>query len=463
MTESNETTVKYTAGVKLSATMDTAMIVLLKGAGADAGIVGCETLTCSNHLQNIWHWLDKQTAGGSVTVAAGVDSSGIRFLNIRIPAVDESQQYPLIQTQAEAILPLSAEQTALAWRTERNSNGLFCRVAAARKELLTPVLAGTERVQAVSPEAVGLVMAWKHFGGTVKQPCILLHRRKHDFLAAMLKDGRLLQSAVIDADGADLQNGLPAGLLLQDILTEIEQMEAEFSQKLPLFILSENAQDNFLNALCTQIQSPDRKTEISPLENLSKQTIGLESLEAFGLALAAINAQQIDYNFRRVETLNQPKEIDINARTKLRKAIAVTIALLALVLGTSYWSMKKEVKLLNRVMAASHEELTVRQVLAEQAYRETVARARPDIVDLFQRIQKCQGDILLDTFEFEKGKPAKITATGNSYDATYQFQKELESQNKNVITNVRLLEPRLDQKGNKVKFTVTFHYRNFSK
>ena len=44
-----------------------------------------------------------------------------------------------------------------------------------------------------------------------------------------------------------------------------------------------------------------------------------------------------------------------------------------------------------------------------------------------------------------------------------EFQKELEAQNTNVITKVRLLEPRLDQKGEKVKFTIIFHYRNFSK
>ncbi len=464
MTQSNNINIKYTAGVKLSATMDAATIVLLQGFGVDIKVAGCETLACSNSLREVWEWLNKQTAGVKVTVVAGVDSSRLRFLDIRIPVVDEPQRYRLIQTQAEAVLPLSADQVDLSWRTEQDSQeGLLCRTVVARKELLQPVLAESERIQAVTPGAVGLVTAWKHFGRNSERQCILLYRREHDFLVAMLRDGHLQRSAVIDAEGADLRNGVPAGLLLQDILAEIEGMSAECEQKLSLFILSENAQDDFLEALYTQIQAPGWKTEITFLEDFSRQGCGFEALEAFGLALTAAADEKVDYDFRRVAALDQPEETNMNAGTQLRKAIAVTIALLVLVLGISYWSMKKDVKLLHRVMAASHEDLTVRHVLAEQAYRETIARARPDIVDLFQRIQKCRGNTSLDTFEFEKGKPAKITATADNYDAAYQFQKELEAQNKNVITKTRLLEPRLDQKGKKVKFTITFHYRNFSK
>ena len=462
MTQSDDITVKYAAGVKLSATMNAATIVLLQGAGADIEVAGCETLACSNNLREVWKWIDKQTDGGTVTVVAGVDSSILRFLDIRIPAVDQKQQYPLIQTQAEAVLPLSADQMVLAWRTEPDSQGLLCRTVAARKELLQPVLAKSERNQAAIPEAVGLATAWKRFGRDAEQPCILLHRRESDFLLAMLQDGHLRRSTVIDADGADLRDDLPAGLLVQDILAEIEAVEAGCEQKLPLFILSENAQDDFLDSLYMQIQGAGWNTEIAFLEDFSKWDCGVEALEAFGLALTAITTEPVDYDFRQAEILDRPDETGANAATQLRKAIAITIALLAVGLGISYWGIKKDVKMLHQMMTVSHDDLTVQQVLGEQAYRETVARARPDIMDLFQRIQTCRGKTLLDTIEFEKGKPTKITATADSYDAAYQFQKELEAQNKNVITKSRLLEPRLDQKTKKVKFTITFHYRNFS-
>ena len=463
MTQSNDLTVKYAAGVKLSATMNMATIVLLQGSAADAKVAGCETLACSNSLREVWDWLDGQIAGAGVTVVAGVDSSMLRFLDIRIPAVDPAQRYRLIQTQAEAMLPLSADQMTLAWRTEQGSQGLLCRTVAGRKGLLQPVLAESERVHTVTPEAVGLAAVWKRFGRTAEQQCILLHRREHDFLVALLQDGHLLRSTVVDAEGTDLQNGLPAGLLLQDILTEIESMEAGCEQKLPLFILSESAQDDFLEGLSSQIQAGGWKTEIAFLEDFSGQHCGVESLEAFGLALTAATAGQVDYDFRKAEAMDRPKGTPLNAGTQLRNAIAITIALLAVALGVSYWGAKRDVKLLGRVIAASHDDLTVQQVLDKQAYREMVARARPDFLDMADRIQKCQGGVLLNTLEFEKGKPVKITATAGSYDAAYQFQKELESQNKNVITKARILEPRLDQQGKKVSFSLTFDYRNFSK
>ena len=459
MTPLNDGIKKYTAGVKLSKACDAATIVLLEWTGSDIKVVGCETLTCSGNLREVSSWLDKYASRAELMVVGGVDSSAIRYLDIRIPLVDEPQQHRLLKTQAEAVLPLSADQMALAWQVTQDAQGLLCKTAVIRKQLLPQ----SDWIQTISPEAVGLSAVWKRYGDAKQRDCILLHRREHDILAALLKHGHLRHSAVIDADGADLQSGTPAGLLLQDIQAELETIEADCQQKVPLFILSEKPKDDFLDLLCRQIQNSGWESDVVFLEDYPEQDGEIKALEPFGLALAAAMEKRVDYDFRQAERIDLPEQTNAKAGIPFRKAIAITIALLVIALGISYWSIKKDVKLLHRVMAASHEDLTVRQVLAEQAYRETVARARPDIVDLFRRIQKSQGSIPLDTVEFEKGKPVKITATANSYDAAYQFQKELEAQNKNVITKVRLLEPRLDPKGEKVKFTIIFHYRNFSK
>ena len=459
MTPLNDGIKKYTAGVKLSKACDAATIVLLEWTGQDGKVVGCETLTCSGNLREVSSWLDKHASEAEVMVVGGVDSSAIRYLDIRIPLVDEPQQHRLLKTQAEAVLPLSADQMALAWHVTQDAQGLLCKTAVIRKQLLPQ----SDRIQTISPEAVGLSAVWKHYGDVNQRDCILLHRREHDILAVLLEHGHVRRSAIIDADGADLQSGAPASLLLQDIQAELETVEADCQQKVPLFVLSEKPKDDFLNHLCGQIQNSGWESEVVFLKDYPKQDCGAKETEALGLALTAATEKQVDYDFRQAERIDLPEQTNAKAGTQFRKAIAITIALLVIALGVSYWSIKKDVKLLHRVMAASHEDLTVRQVLTEQAYREIAARARPDIVDLFKRIQKCQGSTPLDTFEFEKGKPTKITATANSYDAAYQFQKELEAQNKNVITKVRLLEPRLDQKGKKVKFTITFHYRNFSK
>jgi hypothetical protein len=241
--------------------------------------------------------------------------------------------------------------------------------------------------------------------------------------------------------------------------TEIEAMEADGQQKVPLFILSENPKDDFLNHLCEQIQNLGWESKVVCL----KQDCGIIAIEALGLALAGKTEKRLDYDFRQADQFDQLEQTNAKTGTQFRKAIVITIGLLILALGTSYWKVKKEVSLLDKVMSVSYEDLTVQQVLKEQSYRKTIARARPDIMDLFERIQKCRKGIILDTFEFEKGKPVKITATAPSYDAAYQFQKELEVQNKGIIKSTRLLDPRMDAKGKVIRFTVTFHYRNFSK
>ena len=279
----------------------------------------------------------------------------------------------------------------------------------------------------------------------------------------MINRGHLQCSAAIDAEGADIHDGIPAGLLLQDIQTELETMQAECGDGVPVFVLTENAADTFLEHLCTQIQDNGWKCEMTLSQDLLTPDCNIDAIEAFGLALTAVAGGQSDYDFQKAETMDRSDARGTNPASRLYKAAAVTVLLLALALGASYWNAKHEVKLLRKVMATENDSLTVQQVLTEQSYRETVARARPDIRDLFERIDKCRGSILLDTFEFEKGKPVKITATARSYDAAYEFQKKLEAENKNVITAARLLEPRLDQKSNKVSFTITFHYRNFSK
>lgn len=465
MTQSNEVTInetKYTAGIKLAAGADSATIILLERNGTDNTIAACQTIACSRSLREVGPWLVQHGAAGTAQVVAGLDSSCVRFLDIRIPPVDEPQRYPLVQTQAEAALPLSADQMALAWRSEQDEQGLRCRTAAVRRDIAGPLMTETGPVQIVVPEAVGLAEAWNRYSVDGHKHCVLLHRRRHDFLAAVMQGGHLQRSAVIDAEGEEPGSGIPGGLLLQDILIELESIERECDHKVPLYLLSESAEDEFLESLCGQLQSSGWEVEISFLEALTAYDCGADGLEAFGLALAAMPGTPIDFDFKEAERRSRPDPADANLAVQFRNAVAVSLAILLFGLGLSYWGIKKDVRLMRQVMASGHEGLTVQQVLDKQAYREVVARARPDFADLAERIAKCQGSILLNTLEFEKGKPVKITATATSHDDANRFQKDLESENKNVITKAKMMEQRLDQNGKQVHFTMTFHYRNFS-
>ena len=113
------------------------------------------------------------------------------------------------------------------------------------------------------------------------------------------------------------------------------------------------------------------------------------------------------------------------------------------------------------VRSETTNDISAEQILKQQQFRESIARARPDMKDLWEKIQVSQEGVLLDSFEFEKGKPIKITAKGGKYDSVYKFQKTLESQN--GISDVKLMEPRYNEKEKKTYFTMTFKYKHFSK
>ena len=119
------------------------------------------------------------------------------------------------------------------------------------------------------------------------------------------------------------------------------------------------------------------------------------------------------------------------------------------------------VRQLRNELAAEAEGLTARAVLERQGYRESVARARLDMLALLTAIQDSRDGLLLDAIEFETGKPIRLTASAGGYDAVYGFQKRLAE--RPGVSGVRLIDPRLDEKTGQVRFTMQFHYQHFTK
>jgi Tfp pilus assembly protein PilN len=94
-------------------------------------------------------------------------------------------------------------------------------------------------------------------------------------------------------------------------------------------------------------------------------------------------------------------------------------------------------------------------------YRQHVAKARPDLLELLDLLRQVQPEgLLLDQFTFERGKPVELRGIADSYEQAYEFQKKL--QQRSEIRQVQLLEPTLDEKTKKINFRIRFLYRSFS-
>jgi len=68
---------------------------------------------------------------------------------------------------------------------------------------------------------------------------------------------------------------------------------------------------------------------------------------------------------------------------------------------------------------------------------------------------------MLDKLDFKKGRLASISGQTKDAEQMYKFQESLLA--KKGITNVKILNPSRDSKTKKLKFTMTFHYKNFTK
>ncbi|MHC4642241.1 MAG: hypothetical protein ACYS32_11395, partial [Planctomycetota bacterium] len=69
--------------------------------------------------------------------------------------------------------------------------------------------------------------------------------------------------------------------------------------------------------------------------------------------------------------------------------------------------------------------------------------------------------IMLDKLDFKQGRPVSITAQTKDAEQMYKFQKSLLAIK--GITDVKLQSATPDNKTKKLKFTMTFHYRKFTK
>jgi len=68
---------------------------------------------------------------------------------------------------------------------------------------------------------------------------------------------------------------------------------------------------------------------------------------------------------------------------------------------------------------------------------------------------------LFDSVDFKKGRPVTISCQAPGTDQLYKFQATL--LNKKGITNVIIQNTSKDAKSKKLKFTMAFHYKSFTR
>jgi hypothetical protein len=238
--------------------------------------------------------------------------------------------------------------------------------------------------------------------------------------------------------------------------------DAREAQATDLCVLSDG------NPLIVQIVDYLNQAKIKAVEALvdvekikSPTQVSAEDIREYsapiGLALLAMEAKQ-DY-LNVFERLYQP--VTRQDRKRWYHSLKLTVpfaAVMALLLALSFYASDvMSLKELGDLQSgADFQQLIEQQDLITQ-----IARQRPDLLSILNEIGSGERKrIMLDSFTYTKGRPMRITGQAEKQEEIFKFQKSLRDKKGfgEVVINMTPGE-----KGKKTNFTITFHYKNFTK
>jgi hypothetical protein len=194
-------------------------------------------------------------------------------------------------------------------------------------------------------------------------------------------------------------------------------------------------------------------------ELIVSNEIGVEGIYKYhvpiGLGLMALEASEDELNI--FEHLYNPAAKEEKKHWLYSPKVTCVIAAVMLVLSAVvYCSVDmKSPKAIEKRLKASLSDTNMNLLIQRQKLIKMVAQQRPDLLNLLG-----ERGIKLESFHFKKGQPVTITGQASTNDQFYKFEESLENRKNIKIVNTN---PSIDAKSKKVKFTITFHYKSFTK
>jgi len=421
--------------------------------------------------------MEPEQAESDKMTVAGFGLSGIGFYRISMPAAGEEEISAMVKLQAEALLPLSAEQMEFAWRVGRVRNGeVAVTMAAARKERLQKFV---DNVRVFQPAKIllsceAIVKMWRMFFGGDDNTSVIINLAGWNTQVCLVEDGRLSNAVVLDTAIEDL--------LASEVVTEQTETSERFAQdirsvlelfgyaglvELPIFVLSDGSSE--IESIVSCLNSADLKVKAAlPNTTKLKTKTGLSVEEIYeyrvpiGLGLCALDDGLKELNI--FEHLYTPARAEGKKHWLYSPKIAgvITALMFIVLIMVSYIVDVASPKAIEKRMQTSDSSVDIKLLEERQKLMKIVAQQRPDLLEVLNQLSA--GDekgIMLDSFHFKKGQPINITGQAQNSDQLYKFQESLLGQ-KN-IKEVRIQSASKDDKGGKIKFTITFHYKNFTR
>jgi len=180
------------------------------------------------------------------------------------------------------------------------------------------------------------------------------------------------------------------------------------------------------------------------------------------LALLALEARDDELNL--FERLYNPTAKEEKKHWLYSPKVACAMAAVMLVLLTlvSYAVDLASPSAIEKRLKASISDVDMDLLLKRQEMIKTVARERPDLLEMLKIVNDSGGrGITLNSLYFKKGQPVSVTGQAASNEDLSRFEKSL--QKNKAVEKVNPPTSNVDSKGGRITFTMTFHYKNFTK
>ena len=413
----------------------------------------------------------------------GLDPTGVAFYRIRTPAVAEEEMAAIVRMQAESLLPLPPEQIEVAWRTSPSTNGdVDITIAAARREYLHKFAGSVRRFRPreILLSCEGMARAWQNLFSDGERQALLVSIGAENTQVCLVRSGQVTHAAVLGTGVADLgerglheaqmadppseiHNPQSAERFAQDLRAVLTSFGWDESSDWPMLVLSDGGETMERIVQSLNLAGLPAKASLPSVQSL-KAPSGFGTQEIYDyrvpLGLALIGLEQPAETLNLFEGIAADEELQKTAsawRSVLLAGAVAFVALVALIL-TVYFTDVASAKRWNTLVATPEFE-AARQ---HQALLKTVARHRPDMLQLLADISAGENDgIVLDSLHFKKGQTATIAGRAGNMEQMWKYQTGL-IDHKN-IDNVEITNAARDSKTKKIKFTMVFEYRNFSR
>ncbi len=407
------------------------------------------------------------------TSVIGLDPTAVAFYQIQAPAVGAEETASIVRMQAESLLPLPPEQIEVAWRTIPSTNGkVNITLAAARKEYLQKFAGSVRgfRPNRILLSCEGMVRAWRSFFADVERQALLVSIGTENTQVCLVEDGLVTHAAVLGTGTIDLarpdepdETAEIAGRFAQDLRVVLGSFGWDEVSNWPVLVLSDGGAvlEHIVQSL-NAAGLPARVT--TPRARDLRLPPGFEMKDVYeyrvplGLALAALDAPATALDlFTHIQELPDPQKAKANWYSLVLAGAVAAAMLIALVVTWRTVDMALARRLNQQVTDPNFEAARQHQALIR-----TVARYRADLLQLLADLNAAPSDgIMLDTFHFKKGQTVTVTGQAGNAEQMYKFQTGLLKQK--GVSNVEISNSATDPKTKKIKFTMTFQYKNFTK